>query len=135
MIRKIFIILILSYFSILTASESEEWRMVQTSQKDHYQIHLRCDHPPTFNGFQQCDFKLLDKSNKFVVTSVIIDGGMPEHHHGLPTKPVSVLDESKNHINIKGLKFSMPGAWQLKFLIEKTDTLPRDIATIEFNID
>lgn len=50
-----------------------------------------------------------------------IDGGMPEHGHGLPTSPRAEPDGAPGTYVIKGMKFSMPGWWQLQLDIRAPD--------------
>jgi hypothetical protein len=42
-----------------------------------------------------------------------IDGGMPQHGHGLPTKPAVTDDLGQGSHLIEGMKFNMPGWWTL----------------------
>lgn len=53
--------------------------------------------------------------------TVKIDGGMPEHGHGLPTAPQVEPAAEPGHYVIKGMKFSMPGWWVLKLDIRAPD--------------
>lgn len=135
MIKPILSFLLVFYLPTLKANEITPWNMSQTSQNNHYQVDLLCDHPPTLNSFQACALTLTNNSKPLSDVNIIIEGGMPEHHHGLPTTPKVSWDNDKKLHTINGLKFSMPGAWQLTFLIDKTKYLPRDIATINFNIN
>ena len=135
MIKTILFFIFAFYLPTLKASENTTWTMSQVSNNNHYKVDLHCDHPPTISGFQQCNLTLTDKVKKLAYVNIIIEGGMPEHHHGLPTAPKISWNYDKKYYNINGLKFSMPGAWQLTFLIDKTENLPRDIATINFEID
>ncbi len=48
---------------------------------------------------------------------VTIDGGMPQHGHGLPTKPVVTKDLGNGDHLVEGLKFNMGGWWVLKFRV------------------
>ena len=51
------------------------------------------------------------------VATVSVDGGMPKHGHGLPTKPqVKLALGNGNHL-VEGLKFNMGGWWVVKFHI------------------
>lgn len=48
---------------------------------------------------------------------ITVDGGMPQHGHGLPTAP-----EAKQHIGdgryrVEGVRFNMSGWWELSFSI------------------
>ena len=40
---------------------------------------------------------------------------MPEHNHGLPTSPEMTGQLDGGRYRIEGVKFSMPGWWELKF--------------------
>ena len=135
MIKFILFFLLVFYLPTLKANENTDWSISQVSKNNHYQVDLQCDHPPTLSGFQNCGLTLSNKSKQIVNANIIIEGGMPEHHHGLPTKPKVSWDSDKNLHIIKGLKFSMHGAWLLTFLIDKTEDLPRDIGTINFTIE
>jgi hypothetical protein len=46
---------------------------------------------------------------------IAIDGGMPQHGHGLPTKPRVTKDLGAGRYQVEGLKFNMGGWWELKF--------------------
>jgi hypothetical protein len=48
---------------------------------------------------------------------VSVDGGMPQHGHGLPTKPrVTRALGNGDHL-VEGLKFNMGGWWVVKFRV------------------
>jgi hypothetical protein len=48
---------------------------------------------------------------------VVVDGGMPQHGHGLPTKPrVTRALGNGDHL-VEGLKFNMGGWWVVKFRV------------------
>jgi hypothetical protein len=46
---------------------------------------------------------------------VEIDGGMPDHNHGLPTSPRATQNLGEGRYRIEGMKFSMSGWWELRF--------------------
>ena len=50
--------------------------------------------------------------------SIGIDGGMPQHGHGLPTAPKVTADLGNGAHRIDGMKFSMTGWWTLTVSIE-----------------
>jgi hypothetical protein len=50
-----------------------------------------------------------------------VDGGMPEHHHGLPTAPRVEAAATPGDYVIKGMKFSMTGWWVLKVGVATPD--------------
>jgi hypothetical protein len=47
-----------------------------------------------------------------------VDGGMPQHGHGLPTRPqVKQLAASGDYL-VEGMKFNMGGWWVVKFRVD-----------------
>lgn len=48
---------------------------------------------------------------------VEVDGGMPQHGHGLPTRPRMSQELGQGRYQIAGLKFNMGGWWELKLKI------------------
>jgi len=64
----------------------------------------------------------LETANGAPVDSVTVsvDGGMPQHGHGLPTKPrVTRALGNGNHL-VEGMKFNMGGWWVVKFRVNAT---------------
>ena len=52
--------------------------------------------------------------------AVVVDGGMPQHGHGLPTKPrVTRALGNGDHL-VEGMKFNMGGWWVVKFRVDAT---------------
>ena len=52
---------------------------------------------------------------------IAVDGGMPEHGHGLPTAPRVTAAGLPGDYLISGMKFSMTGWWVLKLAIASPD--------------
>jgi hypothetical protein len=50
-----------------------------------------------------------------------VDGGMPQHGHGLPTRPQVTQELSGGTYLIEGMKFSMTGWWEIKLAIESPE--------------
>jgi hypothetical protein len=48
---------------------------------------------------------------------IAVDGGMPQHHHGLPTSPAVTAYLGAGKYRVEGVKFNMGGWWQLRFTI------------------
>lgn len=46
---------------------------------------------------------------------ITIDGGMPQHGHGLPTRPRVTASDGDGMYTIEGLRFNMGGWWELRF--------------------
>ena len=51
------------------------------------------------------------------VCNVAVDGGMPQHGHGLPTKPVVTRALGNGDHLVEGMKFNMGGWWVVKFRV------------------
>lgn len=47
-----------------------------------------------------------------------VDGGMPQHGHGLPTKPQVTRELPDGGYLVEGMKFSMTGWWEIKLAID-----------------
>lgn len=47
--------------------------------------------------------------------AISIDGGMPQHGHGLPTKPQVTRELGSGDYLVEGMKFNMGGWWVVKF--------------------
>ena len=50
-----------------------------------------------------------------------VDGGMPQHGHGLPTRPQVTQEVAAGTYVIEGMKFSMTGWWEIKLAIESPE--------------
>ena len=46
-----------------------------------------------------------------------IDGGMPQHGHGLPTSPAATAYLGEGRYRIEGVRFNMGGWWVLEFSV------------------
>ena len=49
---------------------------------------------------------------------IVFDGGMPQHGHGLPTMPKVMGENAEGHTIIGGVRFNMPGWWELKVRLD-----------------
>ena len=62
--------------------------------------------------------------------TITVDGGMPEHGHGLPTKPQVTRAFGGGTYLVEGLKFQMPGWWVVQFRVVS----PEGEDTVSFNL-
>ncbi len=62
--------------------------------------------------------------------SVTVDGGMPQHGHGLPTKPRVTRSLGNGDHLVEGLKFNMGGWWVVKFRVQA----PAGTDSVTFNL-
>ncbi|HEX5829405.1 MAG TPA: FixH family protein, partial [Gemmatimonadaceae bacterium] len=49
--------------------------------------------------------------------TIAVDGGMPRHGHGLPTKPLVTRQLGNGDHLVEGMKFNMSGWWVVKFRV------------------
>jgi hypothetical protein len=49
---------------------------------------------------------------------IAVDGGMPQHGHGLPTRPQVTRELADGTYLMEGMKFSMTGWWEIKLAIQ-----------------
>lgn len=48
---------------------------------------------------------------------ILVDGGMPQHGHGLPARPQVTRELAEGTYLMEGMKFSMTGWWEIKLAI------------------
>ena len=81
---------------------------------------------------QTVQVALTDAEGHSVDGAVItIDGGMPQHGHGLPTQPRVTKALGSGEYVIEGVRFNMGGWWELKLAIagkEGADTVTFNLA-------
>ncbi len=61
---------------------------------------------------------------------ITVDGGMPQHGHSLPTSPAVTQALRDGQYLIEGMKFNMPGWWEIDLAIEG----PAGADTVTFNL-
>lgn len=49
--------------------------------------------------------------------AITVDGGMPQHGHGLPTRPQVTQNLGGGDYLVEGLKFQMGGWWEVRYEI------------------
>lgn len=62
--------------------------------------------------------------------SIAVDGGMPQHGHGLPTAPAVTRSLGEGQFLIEGMKFNMSGWWEIDLSIDG----PAGADTVTFNL-
>lgn len=81
---------------------------------------------------QTVQVALTDAKGQAVDGAVItVDGGMPQHGHGLPTQPRVTKALGNGEYVIEGVRFNMRGWWELELAIagkEGTDTVTFNLA-------
>ena len=97
---------------------------------------VRLDHGTDtlpLNKMHKCTIEIVDKEGNPVDGAMImVDGGMPAHGHGLPTVPKVTKNLGSGKYLVEGVKFSMPGMWQLTFHIHVNDE--KDVVIFNFKV-
>lgn len=63
--------------------------------------------------------------------TITVDGGMPQHGHGLPTRPRITQNLGQGNYLLEGLRFQMPGWWEVSLTITAGDQTDR----VTFNLE
>tara|TARA_Y100001970_G_scaffold281484_1_gene392366 strand:+ start:10026 stop:10403 length:378 start_codon:yes stop_codon:yes gene_type:complete len=88
--------------------------------------------PLRISKMHSWQIRVIDSESKPVtMASVSIEGGMPEHDHGLPTQPKVTSEISPGIYLLQGVRFHMPGRWEIKFTISRDDQQELGIASIQ----
>ncbi|MCY1210813.1 YtkA-like protein [compost metagenome] len=86
--------------------------------KYHVTIYPPSD-PIAINKLHAFEIRLRSPSGAAVSGARIsIDGGMPQHGHGFPTRPRVTRELGGGRYLLEGMKFSMPGWWEIKLRID-----------------
>ena len=75
--------------------------------------------PAAINQLHAWQVKLASPTGAPVSNARIqVDGGMPQHGHGLPTRPQVTRELPDGGYLIEGMKFNMTGWWEIKLAID-----------------
>jgi hypothetical protein len=82
----------------------------RASAKGVYTAILEPREPIRLRQMQKVAVRVLDAAGRPIEgASISIDGGMPEHRHGLPTQPRVTRSLGEGVYEIEGVRFSMGG--------------------------
>ena len=101
------------------------------SANHKYTVYLKPTEVLRLRKLQRVQVLVLDATGRPVENARIsVDGGMPEHGHGLPTQPQVQRSPGAGMYDIEGLRFSMGGWWELKLAIDA----PQGPDRVTFNL-
>jgi hypothetical protein len=96
-----------------------------------YTATLQPREPLRLRRLQTVPVRITDAAGRPVEQAAItVDGGMPEHGHGLPTQPRIGRALGGGVYEIDGVRFSMGGWWEFKLAIES----PAGADRVTFNL-
>ena len=100
-------------------AESEFGLGPRTSANHTYTATLEPREPLRLRQLQTVAVRVVDRAGQPIDdASISIQGGMPEHRHGLPTKPRVTRSLGGGVYEIEGVRFSMGGWWELRLAID-----------------
>lgn len=104
----------------------------QRSSRGVYQVRYTPDGGPVaINQLHRWTIHVATPDGEPVSDAAItVDGGMPQHGHGLPTAPQVTKDLGNGAYLVEGMKFQMGGWWVVDFTIDAHGE--RD--TVRFNL-
>jgi hypothetical protein len=86
-----------------------------------YTATLQPQEPLRVRKLQTVPVLITDANGRPVEGAIVsVDGGMPEHGHGLPTQPRVKRALGEGVYEIEGVRFSMGGWWELKLAIDSS---------------
>ena len=97
---------------------SREHAVTQVSERGKYRVTLYSNASPIpLQQFHEWTVHVEDMAGKPYEGRVFINGGMPMHRHGFPTKPRSKTYLGNGDYQVEGIKFNMHGEWEMRFNI------------------
>ncbi len=89
--------------------------------------------PPAINRMHSWRLRLTDAAGAPIAGAQIeVRGGMPDHDHGLPTRPEVSAESEPGSYLLQGVRFHMPGRWLIEFDIRLGED--SDSASLEFRL-
>lgn len=95
-------------------------RLSKPSADGRYLVSMRqLERNPAINRLHAWEVSVKTSAGQPVNDARIgVSGGMPQHHHGFPTKPHVTETLGDGRYLLDGVKFSMTGWWQFKLKVE-----------------
>ena len=115
-----------------SAAPSElDYSAERTTENGVFKVSYSSDENIVINKMHTWTLHVETADGQPVENAVItVDGGMPQHGHGLPTAPQVTEYLGNGDYLVEGLKFQMGGWWEVQFNITTGDATD----TITFNL-
>ncbi len=113
-------------------ADARDFSRTRVTQSGLYRVSIKApDAEPPTGKLHEWILHVEDTTGVAVDGATIcVDGGMPEHGHGLPTSPAMSGVPDGGDYRIDGMKFSMSGWWVVKFAIQA----PAGTDSVRFNL-
>lgn len=104
------------------------------SDGQHFEVRFTSHLDPiAINTMHAWTLHIQDRSGKPVTDATVeVEGGMPDHDHGLPTQPRVTQNLGGGDYLLEGMKFHMGGWWQVTLLIQQGQISDR--VTFDLNL-
>lgn len=111
-------------------AEAQRWR----SDRAYYSISYRTSVPSIpLNRIHAWVIHVETGSGDVVENAEItIEGGMPLHNHGLPTRPRVTGYLGAGDYQVEGVRFHMSGAWEIRITVSANGRI--DVVTIPLQL-
>lgn len=106
--------------------------VTQMSENGEYRFSLFTTDPTfPFKKIHNWIIHIENKEGKPVENAkIFVFGGMPEHRHGFPTKPRVKKYLGNGDYLVEGIKFTMPGRWEMQFNIKDHNKTSKSVFQI-----
>lgn len=118
------------------ASAISSFKKIYHSKSRNFELHLSPEEIQTpLNKIVSWPVRIIDLSETFSLeeATITVDGGMPHHGHGLPTSPILTPLAKAGEYRIEGLKFSMPGYWEIALSVTQNGASDKIILGFTIN--
>ena len=107
--------LVIAFLALPTFADTD-WK----SRNGHYTVSYESEIDPIIiNRMHRWWLEISDRDGNAVTGAEIsIDGGMPAHDHGLPTRPLVTNEIEPGRYQLEGLRFHMTGEWEIVLTID-----------------
>ena len=101
-----------------------DYSRTRTSEAGRYKATIKPEGDTIPKGKLQRWTLHLETANGAPVNActITVDGGMPQHGHGLPTKPRVTRPLGNGDHLVEGMKFNMGGWWVVRFRVASATT-------------
>jgi len=123
MIRKLLLLLSLTGLLALAGCMSPpsglNLSLDRPTVQEKYRVRIHALSEPAIGKMHAWEIQVLTPAGEPVPAArIAVGGGMPQHGHGFPTQPRVTRELGEGRYLLEGMKFSMPGWWEIKLKID-----------------